>query len=130
MKRRIYLLIVMIFLAATHPLDTYAQGPGTYFGNVFTFLTDFRTVVNLAVNVVLVLAFLFFLWGLTKFIFAAGDESKIEEGKRIMVWGIVALFVMFSVWGIITFLQITFGVGDGQPLLEGIDNVFPNPDTA
>ena len=41
---------------------------------------------------------------------AAGDEKKIEEGKRMMFWGVIALFIMASITGIITLLQDTLGV--------------------
>ena len=52
------------------------------------------------------LALLAFFWGLAKFIFrVGGDEKAVEEGKRIMKWGLIALFVMVSVWGIVKFMQ-------------------------
>lgn len=49
------------------------------------------------------LALLFFFWGVAKYIWSEG-QSK-EDGRKIMIWGIVALFVMSSVWGIIAFIQ-------------------------
>ncbi len=56
-------------------------------------------------------ALLVFLWGLAKFIFkSGGDEKSHEEGIAIMKWGIVALFVMVSVWGIVNFMQSTLGL--------------------
>lgn len=63
-------------------------------------------LVNSLVVLVIALAVLAFFWGLAKFIFnVSGDEKSVEEGKRIMIWGIIALFVMVSVWGIIRFAQ-------------------------
>ncbi|MHB0978119.1 MAG: pilin [Minisyncoccota bacterium] len=55
-------------------------------------------------------ALLVFLWGLAKFIFKSGDEKSHEEGAAIMKWGIVALFVMVSVWGIVNFMQRALGL--------------------
>jgi ABC-type Fe3+-siderophore transport system permease subunit len=63
-----------------------------------------------AIPVVIGLAFLFFLWGLMKFILVAGDEKAKEEGKRIMIWGTIALFVMVSIWGIVNIIQGDFGI--------------------
>ncbi len=54
------------------------------------------------------LAIVGFLWGMVQFIWAArqGDGGKgVKEGKQFMLWGLIALFVMFSVWGIITWAQ-------------------------
>lgn len=63
-------------------------------------------LVNSLIAIVIGLALLAFFWGLAKFIFnVSGDEKSIEEGKRIMIWGIITLFVMVSVWGIVGFLQ-------------------------
>ena len=63
-------------------------------------------LVNSLVVIVIALAVLAFFWGLAKFIFnVSGDEKSVEEGKRIMIWGVIALFVMVSVWGIIRFVQ-------------------------
>lgn len=63
-------------------------------------------LINTAIGVVVALALLAFFWGLAKFIFKVGGDEKAEdEGKRIMKWGLVALFVMVSVWGIVRFLE-------------------------
>ena len=51
-----------------------------------------------------------FLWGVAKFILAAEDTSKREEGRNLMLYGIIALFVMISIWGLVTILAGTFGI--------------------
>lgn len=58
------------------------------------------------------LAFIFFLWGVFKYFILGGasDETR-EEGKKFIVWGIVALAVMVSVWGLVNLLVDTFGFG-------------------
>ena len=60
--------------------------------------------VQLVIPVVMGLAILFFFWGIVKFIFAAGDETKRKEGKNIMTWGLLALFFMVSVLAIVSIL--------------------------
>jgi hypothetical protein len=54
---------------------------------------------------------LVFVWGLVVFIRNSDDEKKVAEGKRFMLWGLVALFVMVGVWGIIELLQSITGIG-------------------
>lgn len=57
------------------------------------------------------LCLLYFFWGVAKYIReGAGSEEAAKEGKRIMVWGIVGLFIAFSVWGIISFIQSELGI--------------------
>ena len=60
-------------------------------------------VIN-ATKIVAAIALLVFFWGLVKFIMKAGDEKAVAEGRRLMLWGIVALFVMVSVWGLVYFI--------------------------
>ncbi len=72
----------------------------------------FWNLIDGLVVIVVALGLVFFLWGLAKFILNAGDEKGREAGKQVMFWGIIALFVMISVWGIINFLQSAiFGNG-------------------
>lgn len=72
----------------------------------FTAVTDkFGEVVSALVPIVIALAFVVFVWGLITFILASGDEAAKDEGKRRMIWGVLALFVIVSIWGIIELLQ-------------------------
>ena len=79
-----------------------------------TFAVGIIDIIDAAfglVNSVLIpLAFgvclLYFFCGVAKYIrTGAGSDKAAEEGKRVMIWGIVGLFVAFSVWGIISFIQ-------------------------
>jgi tellurite resistance protein TehA-like permease len=62
-----------------------------------------RIVIDVLIPLAFALAMLFFFWGLAKYIRSTGTEK--EEGRNIMVWGVVALFVMSSVWGLVRFIQ-------------------------
>ena len=63
-------------------------------------------LINPIIVILVGVALLAFFWGLARFIFrVGGDEKAVDEGKRIMKWGLIALFVMVSVWGIIIFIQ-------------------------
>ena len=56
------------------------------------------------------LCLFYFFWGVAKYIKSAGNEKDTEQGKRIMIWGIVGLFVATSIWGIISFIQKELGI--------------------
>lgn len=74
-----------------------------------------------------------FFWGVVKFVYKAGDNPQaIAEGKWFMFWGIVALFVMVSVWGITAFISSTFGIKQVVPQLSnggGGSGSVNNPNT-
>ena len=79
---------------------------------VETILQRVGGIINIITIIVVALALLFFLWGLALYIFSGPGEKR-DEGRQTMVWGVVALFVMVSVWGLVRVLSNTFGVGAG-----------------
>lgn len=79
-----------------------------------------RTVRVLS-TVVFVLAVVAFGWGIVQFIFAGGDPSAIGKAKSFLLWGVIGMAVMASVFGLTDFLQRYFGVTAG-----GINIVTPN----
>ena len=78
--------------------------------DVLTILTDFFFNI---VPVLMALAVLVFFWGIIKFIAQAGDERAVEEGKGFIVYGLVGIFVIMTVWGIVGFMQESLGLGGG-----------------
>jgi hypothetical protein len=68
-----------------------------------------------------VIAFLVFIFGVARYIRATGDEKDIQSKKNFLIWGVVGLFVIFSIWGIITYIKGEFGFGGevGIPQLPG-----------
>jgi hypothetical protein len=89
-------------------------GPGTGSGPLFDILFDVGELLPLLLPVATLLALLFFFWGVAKMIFNAGDQAAVTAGKRHMVWGVIALFVIVSIWGIVFFLGDFFGVELGS----------------
>lgn len=56
------------------------------------------------------LAVAMFVYGVVQYVINTSDEGKREKGKTYMVWGIIGLTVMVSVWGLVSILGGTFGV--------------------
>lgn len=58
-----------------------------------------------------------FVWGLFQFMVAQSttDEGGINDGKRHMIGGIVGMFIMVSVYGIISLLDSTFHLQVSNP---------------
>ena len=75
-------------------------------------LQNFVTyIINPAILVIFAAGFFMFVFGLVQFLFALNKgQSENEEGKQHMLWGVVGMFVMASVSGILTLLNNTFGL--------------------
>lgn len=74
-------------------------------------------IVSAIIPLIFTLALLFFLWGIVEFM-ATQKEDKRKEAKKRMLWGIIGIFVMVSLWGIIKILGNTLGIESTVPLLQ------------
>jgi hypothetical protein len=66
------------------------------------------SIINLLIPLAIAVAVLFFVWGLVKYISAGGDDTATAEARKFMLFGIIAIFVMVSVWGLVGILVNTF----------------------
>ncbi|MEX0933570.1 MAG: hypothetical protein WDZ74_02325 [Candidatus Paceibacterota bacterium] len=72
----------------------------------------FQQIISALIPFTVALALFAVLFGLAKYAFRAGDEKAQSEGRNIMFWGIITLFVMVSIWGFVGILQnLFFGPG-------------------
>lgn len=83
-----------------------------------TFLDTLNLInrfLNALVPMIITIAIIWFFWGLVQYLTKIGEEKS--EAIQHMIWGVVAIFVMVSIWGIIKLLQSTFKVGDTNPVV-------------
>ena len=86
--------------------------------SLLDFLIWVKCIIVIAIiPLIFALALMFFLWGVMRFIMA-NDSTKREEGKKFIIGGLIGLFVMTSLWGIIKILSTTLGVDSAVPLLQ------------
>lgn len=71
----------------------------------------FNIVRNILTPLAFSLCLLYFFWGVAKYIKTGATSDKAaQEGKKIMFWGIIGLFVASCVWAIVTFIQNELGI--------------------
>ena len=83
-------------------------------GTFETVVKDLGSIINSLIPIASGLALLAFFFGLAKYIFQADDEEAKEQGRRIMIGGIVALFLIAALGGIIEFLSNILGIDTSQ----------------
>ena len=59
--------------------------------------------VRLLAAIAVSFAFFYFFWGLADYI--RQNDANLEAAKKKMLWGILGVFVLVSVWGLVYFLQ-------------------------
>jgi len=112
---RKFIAVVFSFLA---PVAVMAQqvnvGPA-YAGNqnAFTLLSTGQSLMNLIIRVLVGLAILMIIWGVVQFIIAgaSGGEEAQKKAKGTILYGILGLFVITTIWGLVGIVRRTLGTG-------------------
>jgi len=96
-------------LAPLTPSGACSLAGNPKFQDLLCYVT--KIINDSVIPLIFALAMVFFVWGVVKFfIINAGEEAKRAEGKQYMIWGIVALAVMLSIWGLVAVLGTTFNL--------------------
>lgn len=90
-------------------VPSFALAQQGNFDNVFGAAETVMDLITMLIPIVIGAAVLLFLFGILRFVFAGDDESR-KKARGFMILGIVSLAVMVSVWGLVRFLQSTFGL--------------------
>ena len=112
--------ILASIVAGAFPLIALAQvtTPSAGIGGLFDLVNH---LIYRAVPMIVALAVVFFAWNVFRYA-VAGNEEDTGQAKTRMIWGIIGIFVMVSVWGLVAILQNTFGTAGSQNV--NIDDIF------
>lgn len=84
-----------------------------------TYLQSYSDSIINVINGILVpaliaIAFITFLWGVYRyFILGAADETKREEGRSFILWGLIGFVVITSLWALVNIVATTFDLSPG-----------------
>lgn len=92
-------------LAGALPLLAFAQN-ATYLSNI---IASAKNLLDQLVVFLIALAVVWFIWNVIRYTMSS-DEDKKLAAKSQMIWGIIAIAVIVSVWGLVGILQNIFGV--------------------
>ncbi len=81
-----------------------------------TFASAIQTLIgliNMLVGVLSAMALVVFFIGLVRYIKDSGDAHDHKEGRERIIWSLIALFILFSIWGILALMsQTVFGTSN------------------
>jgi hypothetical protein len=96
-------------IVALVPMVSFAQQPITNANSLVTKLTGLGTTF---IGILIALGVIFIVWHAVMFILKASDpEGRKTHGQGIL-WGVVGLAVIFSIWGLVAILKGTFVTSD------------------
>ncbi len=93
------------------PVLALAQG----FNNLENaFDSIIRLLNSYIVPLIVAVAGVYFMWGLVKYVTSQDKEEERTAARNMMVYGIIVLFVMISVWSLVNILVGTFNTGNNN----------------
>ena len=92
-------------------LNAFAEN--TNLGTNIELIGTIARIINILLGFLGVLAVILVLWGGFKWMTAAGEESKIEEAKKLMGGGVIGLIIILAAYAITAFVvnQLTQATG-------------------
>jgi uncharacterized membrane protein YcgQ (UPF0703/DUF1980 family) len=68
-------------------------------------------IINPLIILMFSVALAFFLYGVVEFIMNADKADEREIGQQHIMWGVIGMFIMFSVFVILRLIENTLGIG-------------------
>lgn len=70
---------------------------------------------NTVIGILIALAVIFIIYNVVQFIIKAGSDDR-KTYQSAILWGIVGLFVILSIWGLVNILSGTFNTQNQAPV--------------
>jgi hypothetical protein len=67
-------------------------------------------ILNPLITLAFAVALITFFWGIFQFINSETADSKRDEGKSKILYGLLGMFIMISAYGLIRLVLGTFGI--------------------
>lgn len=72
-----------------------------------SFVGNIIGILKSLIGLVAALGLFYFMWGVVKYLLAYDDEKARTESIKTITYGLIALFVMIGVWGLVQLLAVT-----------------------
>lgn len=107
---------------ATLTLPTVAFAAPKTFQELAYFIV---TLLDTASGILIVAGLVVYFFGISTNLFKAGQESS-QQLKTQLLWGLLVLFIMVSIWGILQILQETLFLSNSGAATGGNSSVQPS----
>jgi hypothetical protein len=115
--------IIALFVAA-FPTFVFAQTKITNIDNVVEKANNIgQLIITLAISFAVIWIIVSVVWFLIK---GASDEEARKKGRDSILYGVIGLFVILSIWGLVAILKGSFNTNTTRPDTE-INNIKQLP---
>ena len=109
-------------IAAALLVPGLAAAQQTQVRNVWDIFGFIRNILDVLLPLIIAAAVVYFIYGVARYVLAGSDDAK-EAAKQKIIWGIIALFVMISVWGLVNILVNTFNLDNRARIDDPIQQI-------
>ena len=113
MKKKLAILLPSIGLFFVPFLALAQQSQGCDFiiasmpGTIQSIICQIGNVLDTLIPVLIVLGIVYFVWGVVQYVMASEEDAK-KKGRNRMIYGIIGLVVIVSMWGLVGIITNTF----------------------
>lgn len=86
---------------------TWYPDPGSSGGGLGSILSKIQELLNMVIPVLVALGVVYFVWGVVQYVIGSDEEAK-TKGRDRIIYGIIGLTVIISLWGLVYILADTF----------------------
>ena len=88
-------------------------------GTIQNILCNIGNVLDTLIPILIILAVLYFIWGVIQYVISGDEESK-AKGRTHMIYGLIGLVVIVAMWGLVTVVTNTFGINKNQGIVPNL----------
>lgn len=111
-------------IASVLPLSAAAQQVGNI-SSLSNIISTIRGLINVALPILIAFAVVWFVWSMVQVLLAGDAEEKKDKAKSNVMYGVIAIFAMVSIWGLVNILDNTFGL-ENENLGNRADEQLPS----
>lgn len=94
--------------------------------DVNTLTGTLTSIGNVVIQLLIAFAVIYIIFNVVRYIMSSNDPAKRKEIGAGILYGIVGLFVILSIWGLVAILTGSFGFGaNSRPPTEQFPRIQP-----
>ena len=98
---------IIATIVAFSPMVAFAQTLAPI-NNINDLSTRAINIGNLLTGLLISLAVIFIIWNVVIYFIKGGEEGARSKAGYNILWGVVGLFIIISIWGLVNILTNTF----------------------
>ena len=113
-------------IAATLALAPFTAS--AQISDVWSIFGFINKILNTLLPLIIAASVVYFIYGIAMYIISGSDDAKAAAKDKI-IYGVIGLFVMISVWGLVNILVNTFGLDNTNRASNVQQQLPPVPNT-